>query len=726
MMRGGSALKAVARRVAEHARPVLRAYALLVFGGGALPGLLLLLATFEEPRTALLGLLAVVVAHAVASLAGYDRDTVSSGYYGYNALLVGLAFATSGATGLTGIFLVSGGATLAVLSTAVLGDLLRRFALPVLALPFVLVASLVWHTTLRPGELPYWLAPEPQATSPLTTGAYVLEGLGAIVFCPTKLGGVSVILAVALYSRARAAALIAGAWIGAAVARELGAQGALALPAAYNGALTFAALAAAFYVLGPASICVAAVASALSGWLTAALLMPFAPLSIPVLAWPFVAVTLLVMRALGLRTPGRPPLLALLPGASPEGNLAHARTLAKRLGLPGPPRFVVPVRGVWRITQGVDGAITHRGPWRHALDFEILDRDGFPFRGDGAALEDYYCFGKPVLAPGTGVVVAVHDGAPDGPPGHQDLVHPWGNAIVVQHGPALFSVLAHLERGSIGVAVGQSVVAGEPLARCGASGRSPRPHLHFQAQASAVLGAPTLDFRLVRYAVQGADRRYERMGVPTLGMAIESPEPTALDFPAAEIELVVDGQRRVTLRREISPYGEHSLVNTDNQERLYFVPEPHGVVLTTLRGAADGLLGALLQIAPQLPATSAPRLAFEEELDPEPLLPLPLRVTYQLFALFNEPATAKVRGTIARSGDAVVVESECVVRFLGFVVRHRRGRLAIDRRGLARIELWAGRSSAGPVVSGSRPSSAGTLEERSGDSERFPPCAVYH
>jgi murein DD-endopeptidase MepM/ murein hydrolase activator NlpD/urea transporter len=719
---------AFALALGDRGKEVLCAYGLVMFGGSPLSGIVLFAATLARPESALLGLLAVIFAHAVARAAGYARETVASGYYGCNALLVGLALAEAEPLSVRIALLVCGGAALAGVLSAVLGDLLRASGLPILALPFVVVTSLVWHTTLERGDVPFWLAPTAPAVAAAPFLHSVLSGLGAIVLRPTLLGGVLVLAAAALHSRILAVLLLGGGVVGAAVARELGGgEAALVLPAAYNGALTCAALGAAFYVPSRSALWVALAAAALSGWLTAAWMLPYAPLSVPVLAWPFVFVTLSIMRALGLRAPGRAPIRAFLPGRAPEANLAYARTFTKRLKLPGPPRFVLPVRGEWQVSQGVGGALTHRAPWEHALDFEIVDAEGFPFRGAGALLSDYYCFDQPVLAPGTGVVVAVHDGAPDNAPGQQDLMRPWGNAVVLEHAPGLYSVIAHLKRDSITAVVGQRVLAGEPLARCGASGRSPRPHVHFQAQASASLGAPTLEFRMVNYVVHGPDSHFERIGVPAERARVETPEPAPLGFPAGEIELSVDGRRKLTLRREITLLGEQTLVNTERRERLYFVPDATGVLFTALAGRADGLLGTLQQVAPHLPTVDVPRLRFTEELAPEPLLPLPLRMVHQLLGMFGEFASAWVRGEVVRSQGSLVVESECEVRFLGFAVRRRRGRLELDGRGLSTIELRPFAHGAAPLLRASRlPAGTSNLEHIAVQNYGVSRCAVHH
>jgi murein DD-endopeptidase MepM/ murein hydrolase activator NlpD len=56
----------------------------------------------------------------------------------------------------------------------------------------------------------------------------------------------------------------------------------------------------------------------------------------------------------------------------------------------------------------------------------------------------------------------------------------WGNFVVIAHGGGVYTRYGHLTPGSIEVEVGAPVVAGEPIARMGNSGRSDVRHLHFE------------------------------------------------------------------------------------------------------------------------------------------------------------------------------------------------------------------------------------------------------
>lgn len=153
--------------------------------------------------------------------------------------------------------------------------------------------------------------------------------------------------------------------------------------------------------------------------------------------------------------------------------------------------YTLPFAGEWMVARGgITPATSHS--WeilsqRYAYDFLIVDPSGSTHRGDGSRLEDYYAYGAPILAPAHGEVVAVIDGIRDAPyvgTGWMDWRTPRisGNSVTIRHAQGEFSFLAHLIPGSIRVRVGQRVRRGEEIGRCGHSGHSTEPHLHFQIQ----------------------------------------------------------------------------------------------------------------------------------------------------------------------------------------------------------------------------------------------------
>lgn len=124
---------------------------------------------------------------------------------------------------------------------------------------------------------------------------------------------------------------------------------------------------------------------------------------------------------------------------------------------------------------------------RFALDV-LVQRDGKSHAGDGKRLEDYYCWTRPILAPGDGTVAGVVDGLADQVPPARDARNPAGNHVIIDHGNGEFSLLAHLRNGSVAVKTGDRVTAGQKVGECGNSGNTSEPHLHYQLQNGPVFG----------------------------------------------------------------------------------------------------------------------------------------------------------------------------------------------------------------------------------------------
>lgn len=124
---------------------------------------------------------------------------------------------------------------------------------------------------------------------------------------------------------------------------------------------------------------------------------------------------------------------------------------------------------------------------RYAYDILVI-RDGKSFEGDPLSLDSYFCFGQEILAPAGGTVAVAMDGLPDQVPGQMDPANPPGNHIIINHGNEEYSLLAHLQQGSVAVQVGEAVEAGQLLGLCGNSGNTSEPHLHYHLQNAEVFG----------------------------------------------------------------------------------------------------------------------------------------------------------------------------------------------------------------------------------------------
>jgi len=220
---------------------------------------------------------------------------------------------------------------------------------------------------------------------------------------------------------------------------------------------------------------------------------------------------------------------------SPETNLYAWLNNKERLN-----RFIylpiqLPFWGEWHVTQGYEGEYTHINPRAHALDFMITDDDGKSYTGDGLLCEDYYCFGKPVTAPADGTVVEIIDHIEDNLIGQANTIHNWGNTIIIQHYPGIYSQLAHLKQNSVKVKKGAWVKMGDVVASCGNSGRSPYPHLHFQVQNSPNTGSKTISYPISYYLTKG-DRHIVQFEIPQKGETISNPVQHPLLFQAMNIQ----------------------------------------------------------------------------------------------------------------------------------------------------------------------------------------------
>ena len=152
--------------------------------------------------------------------------------------------------------------------------------------------------------------------------------------------------------------------------------------------------------------------------------------------------------------------------------------------------LLLPFKGQWRVFWGGDTAELnhhHEVPnQRFALDLVGVGEDGKTQRGDGTRNEDYYAFGREVLAPAEGTVIEVIEGVRDNTPGSMNPYSAVGNCVTIQHRDDEVSVLAHFKQGSIVVKPGDTVKRGQLLGQCGNSGNSSEPHLHFHLQNSPV------------------------------------------------------------------------------------------------------------------------------------------------------------------------------------------------------------------------------------------------
>lgn len=206
----------------------------------------------------------------------------------------------------------------------------------------------------------------------------------------------------------------------------------------------------------------------------------------------------------------------------------------------GPIRL--PVTGCWMVYNGGPTPETSHS-WslwgqRYAYDLVVTDHAGRTAPAGARRPEEHYAWNRPIVAPADGIVVAVRDGHRDCPwIGVIDPLawSPLGNFVVIQHEPGVYSLAAHLRRGSVCVRPGQRVQAGDLIGHCGNSGHSTEPHLHWQLlDRPDVTQAISLPVRFTRYWRQREGiREPVEAGTPVRGERICA-EPDAPCEPSSE------------------------------------------------------------------------------------------------------------------------------------------------------------------------------------------------
>jgi Peptidase family M23/Protein of unknown function (DUF3887) len=151
----------------------------------------------------------------------------------------------------------------------------------------------------------------------------------------------------------------------------------------------------------------------------------------------------------------------------------------------------LPFRGEWYVFWGGDNEkvnyhVSVRGQ-RRAADLIIKGTDNLSHKDAGRRNEDYFVYGKQILAAAPGTVVTAIDGVPDNEPGSMNPLCAIGNCLIIDQGSNEYAVYAHLKPGSLRVNRGDRVRNGQVLALCGNSGNSSEPHLHFHLQDNALL-----------------------------------------------------------------------------------------------------------------------------------------------------------------------------------------------------------------------------------------------
>lgn len=479
-------------------------------------GAIILLVSFFNFFAGLSGLIAVLFSILIANGMGLDKTQLKQGLFSFNALFLGMGMGTFFDPSLVFFSLLLLSALITLILSVTLGGWLNKYGLPVLSIPFVIT---FWFVVLPSSQFEnlgltqrniYWM-----------NDLYALGGNTLLNFFQT-LDNLPVHKMVDIYLRSLSSIFFQNNIItGVVIAIMLLINSRITFSLSIIGFLSaylfaqFTGSAAAsitYYNIGANYIMVAiamggffAIPSRYS-YLWAIMLVPLTSLvllfmnkllgfiQLPVFSLPFSFVTIFFLYFLILRKSPTKFLLTPVQFYSPEVNLYTFNNNKDRLSNLLYFPLYLPFWGEWTVTQGHDGAYTHKGDWGKAFDFMLVDDMGKTYSESGNFCENYYCYNKPILAPADGIVEEIYDNIDDNEIGKVNTTENWGNTIIIKHLNGLYTQMSHLKKGSFKVLKGDFVHGGDIVALCGNSGRSPEPHLHYQVQITPFLGSKTIDY----------------------------------------------------------------------------------------------------------------------------------------------------------------------------------------------------------------------------------------
>ena len=477
----------------------------------------ILLVSFFDFWIGLMGLLSVIIANQTASWFKFSEKNINDGFYGFNALLVGLGTAVIFAPGIKLVIVIVIMSVLTLFITLVIEGLFSKYYLPFLSLPFLLS---IWIIDLSQNNLigigisergiyyynelfaiggkglvDFYTFME-SIPYPFYLKEYFLS-LSAIAFQYNELAGFIIAIALFFSSRISFTLSLVGFYVAILFYQFAGIDSTQLSYTfiGFNYILTSIALGGIFLVPSKYSYSWMLVLLPITVIITFGMGQLFYYFGLPIYSLPFNIVVLMFLYVMKLRlTKGNILVEPTIQHNSPEKNLYQHINTKERFPIPYYLPVYLPVIGDWTVSQGNDGEYTHIGEWSDAWDFIINNSNNSQFKKSGDFVEDYYCYNKPVVATADGIVVELFDGIDDNIVGEVNTIHNWGNSLVIKHSEYLYSQISHLKNGSFKVKKGDFVKKGEVLAKVGNSGRSPYPHLHFQFQTMPYIGSKTFKY----------------------------------------------------------------------------------------------------------------------------------------------------------------------------------------------------------------------------------------
>lgn len=490
----------------------LYSYAQIFFSNRKWFGAAVLIASFASPLMGLMALLGVLISNLAAYTLKFDAEKIRSGFYGFNGILFGASTAFFFELNNFLLLLIPIFIIIAFLVSAVLEHYLETaFNLPGLSLPFVItvyifVIFLTNYNDINPNIYQY------EADSTLSSLTYYaktyLKSFSLIIFQPNAAAGIIIVTALLIFSRVLFVLSIIAFILNILLLKFIlpNQFNDLLILSGLNSILTAFALGGSLVIPSRKSFMLVIISTLMVVIFTGFFFQLLKGTSFPIMVLPFNFSVLTTIYSLKFRKEQTDLVLLYFKPGSPEENFYYHQKRKARFEnfkylFPELPFF-----GEWKVSQGFEGEHTHKDAWKYAWDFMVVDKNDSQYSNEGLKLEDYYCYGLPVIAPLDGEVVSVVSSVRDNEPGEVNLQQNFGNTVVIAHQFGLYSSISHLKYESVKVKQGDKIKKGDLIGNCGNSGRSPYPHIHFQFQLNDKIGDKTHLFPISHF-IEKEDRK---------------------------------------------------------------------------------------------------------------------------------------------------------------------------------------------------------------------------
>ncbi|MBU0560854.1 MAG: urea transporter [Bacteroidetes bacterium] len=620
---------------------IIFSYSQIFFSNRKWFGIVILAASFITPISGIFAFVGVIISSALALYLKFNKEKIRNGFYGFNGILFGAAIGYFFEITPFVVFLLVVFIIITFFISAGLEHLLHNlFNLPGLSLPFILTLYIFLIFATNYNDIFY--------ASFLGESDFLKEylheilnsyfgAMSLILFQKTVLSGIIITAAILFFSRVMFLNTIIGFAVNYLFLHIFyqDVQSNVLILTSFNSILAAIALGGSLIIVSRKSFFLIAISILMvivfTGFFSKLLVSHF----LPVLVLSFNLIVLSIIYTLKFRQEQSDLVLLYFAPGSPEENIYYHSVRKARFE-----RFKylypeLPVNGEWKISQGIDGELTHKDEWKYAWDFIIIGESGNEFENEGNSVEDYYCFASPVIAPLSGEVVRVIDKIEDNKVGEINVQNNWGNTIIVDHGQGLYSSLSHLKKNSIKVKKGDQVKKGDLIAQCGNSGRSPYPHLHFQFQLTNKLGDKTYMFPFSFFVErENTDNTFKSFDYPIKDKFVKNIETDSSLSEAFNFQLgsnyifdcSINGKNFTEKWEVKADILNNIFIQSDNNSKAFLYPNEKAFYMSSYIGQKNSALYYFYMSSSSVPLGLSAKLTWND--------PFPVSLTANSFVKY--------------------------------------------------------------------------------------------